>query len=239
MHQRVLCMHLQLNNKVITTGRCRERVNSHKTSSETVSVKQAARSINSPPVYKLGVEGKVIRFAVDSGARISVLLTETYDKLFPHKQLKNCDRALMSVTGEKLSLLDKFRCQVKLPNKERCKLKLVVCYEQAKQGRHMDTEAKNTDLEHELLMVRVESQPNMGDWKSRHPHVFASCPKDCIKGFKANLFVNEDATPVFYKSYSVPYALKENSIIEGILKRLPGVSCYLNDLLIAETCGRM
>ncbi|MDD9818931.1 MAG: RNase H-like domain-containing protein, partial [Gammaproteobacteria bacterium] len=158
---------------------------------------------------------------LDTGAAVTLVSESTYRRLWPYRPLQECPMKLRTYSGEQLTVLGQLHVQVQ-SGVQSANLPLVVV-----QGDGSSLLGRDW-----LLHLRL-------DWKEIH-HLQTTDPVERIllkheevfrkglgtlRGYKAKIYVDKQATPRFCKARSVPYSLRvkveeelDRLVQEGILE---------------------
>lgn len=186
-------------------------------------------------IVSVKINSENIEMEVDSGACFSIISAYQYEKFFKNSKLHKFDKKLTVVTGEKVKVLGAMNVHVsgilKSDENSLHKLELVVIERAdrkdflALMGRNwLDVLYRNwkdcfrvNSLESNNLIVK--------DCCNKYPEVFDEKYHGAIREFSAEVVMEESATPIFHKAYTVPYGLRDavskelDRLIEfGILK---------------------
>lgn len=189
-----------------------------------------------PFLLEVSVNKTLIKMEIDTGACRTVMHIEDKNKYFPNLVINNCAKRLFSVSGEKLKILG--ACTVivdDLQEKTRAhKCELIVVDSMRKFVPLLGRDWLDTLYSHwrnKLAINSVQSESKavntdvvIRNLKSKFPAVFSSVAAGTIKNFKVELNLTENAHPIFFKPYSVPYGKRD--AVEHEIKRL----CELNIL---------
>ncbi|KAJ8023976.1 hypothetical protein HOLleu_36568 [Holothuria leucospilota] len=186
---------------------------------ENVSVEYDLFTLTKKPIKpfttQVKVEGKMITMEIDTGAAVTVMSKAEFDKHWPDGKLplNGTNAFLRTYTGERVEVYG--QCDVKVTGKDKeAILPLLVI-----PGEHSTLLGRNWLLKipvdwGPLKQITAESVENVVE---RHSEVFAE-GLGKIKGYKAKLYLKEEATPRYVKARSVPFSLKEG--VEKELERL-------------------
>jgi len=195
------------------------------------------------------VEGKIIPFLIDTGAVRSVIPDLILKKYFPKHNLQETNLRLETYSGEKLHFQGQLNVCVNFKDKA-ITLPLLVLSDTydgtqpALLGRDwldilVPDWPKSIGLgSHLTKAIYTVNRQDFSDWglstntdsmietlKSMYPSVFKE-GYGTISGFKANIVLKPNSTPIFCSSRPVPYALKplvEKELLElernGVLER--------------------
>ena len=165
----------------------------------------------------LEVNGRMVDFQIDTGASLTVMTKNNFDKLFSSLPLQTSKKKLKTYTGEVVSVHGEVVVSVR---------------------------AKDQEKELSLLVVEGTGPPLLGrdwlnllglDWPSmcrlhytdtsdkletilgEHSAVFSDTP-GCLRSHKVKIHLRPEATPKFCKARQPPYAMRQR--IEEELDRL-------------------
>lgn len=188
---------------------------------------------NGPLLLEVSVNTKLIRMEVDTGACKSVIHVDDFNKQFSNGTLRLCDRKLFAVSGQELNIKGVQTVEVQdIENKNRfhkCELIVVqssrnfipllgrdwldILYPSWRQKLRISAidslrvESIDTTISKAVDKIKVDFST-----------VFASIAVGTIRHFKAKLNLIDEAKPIFFKPYTVPYGLRE--AVENEIKRL-------------------
>lgn len=191
----------------------------------SVSRDSGCESLVSPEAkwIKLNVSGINLDFLVDTGSGTSIISYTNFLKSFPKMQLQTFNGTLTSANGSKLSVKGFFIVNVKYGNGS-FRVPLVVVEKlscSAVLGRNwLDTFNPGWQLNlctsinvinNGKLAVKLDKQVAIiNKYKQMFPRAFSLLDNEKpIKTFKINIKLKDNVIPVFKKSYSVPYALRQ------------------------------
>lgn len=204
---------------------------SHLVKEEEVSDVEDASDINTiysvsqnlpkvaPITQKLKVNGMEVEFEVDTGCGVTIISKEQYSKLWKRTDMpewRSCNMNLKTYTGEKMGVLGQVTGRVTYQEVEK-KLAMVVV-EGA--GPNLLGRGWLSDLGLlPQLVNKVTMTPavKLSDVLDRHTEVFKE-ELGQLKGTTANIHVNPEAQPRFYKPRRLPFAVKP--LVEAELQRL-------------------
>ena len=167
-------------------------------------------------VVNLQLQGTPVEFELDTGAAVSVMAENTFNRLFPEQQLQRSSVRLKTYTGAKMHTLGAFGAEVAYGDQDPKQLSLVVV-----RGNGPTLLGRNW-LKHFVLdwntirSVQLEKDELLG-LLNEYADVFTD-KLGTIIPFKATLVVAPGATPKFRPPRPVPYALKP--LVEQELDRL-------------------
>ena len=160
---------------------------------------------NSPIVVDVELDGRSLSMEVDAGAAVSRISVKTYRALFPDETLQESTASLSTYSGQPLRVLG--QCEVEVcVSDQRSKLPLKV----------VEGEGPSLFGRDWLRTIRF-------NWKSicqiqwKELSVILEQYKE-VKGYKAKIVVDPNATPRYHKAWSVPYAMKVEEELERLQK---------------------
>lgn len=197
----------------------------------------AVNKIDQPVFVDMLISGEQLRMEVDSGAVCSLMSEDIYREKFGNLKYKPVTNVLKTVSGAKLSVLGEVQVSV-CKDGQTHKLAMIITRSRVRYpllGRswldvlvpdwrkHLDVSSGGSvkTLPAELIQPqsigRLESMTLAEEAKRRFPSVFEAVGPPIV-GFQADIVVKPNSTPIFHKSYPVPYALLEK--VEQELERL-------------------
>ena len=163
------------------------------------------------------VEDQELIMEVDTGASVTVISEATLGSIWPKQPappLQPTAVKLRTYTGEAIPVVGRLMVKVQYQGQEE-QLPLVAVAGDGPSLLGRDWLAKlKLEWKH---MFRVHAQESLQDVLERHDMVFKP-ELGRIKGVEAKRHINPEAQPRFYKSRSVPYALRQK--VEQELDRL-------------------
>ncbi|XP_037502705.1 uncharacterized protein K02A2.6-like [Rhipicephalus sanguineus] len=154
------------------------------------------------------VEGKPLNMQIDTGAAVTVVPEYVYDSHFAHVTCQPTKVTLRTYTGEQMTL--KGQCEVAVVYKGQSMILPVVVVKD--NGRRLPALLGRNWLEHLKLdwsaIGQVTAEDRAMSLRKKYPAVFSQT-MGTVKSFEAKISLNADATPVFCRARSVPFALKE------------------------------
>lgn len=186
----------------------------------------------------LTVEGKDIKFEIDSGSCFTIISHMDYCKYFKQITIEELGFPLNVVNGTNLDIVGKIKVNVMVKN-QRVTMNLVVIDCQNKfiplLGRDwMDIVFPGWRSFFNLnavSMISAISEPKVNEWireiKANYSELFDNNLKDPIKEFQVDIKVNDNAHPIFHKAYNLPFCMRDKVAIElermcdeGVLKKI-------------------
>lgn len=186
------------------------------------NAQEQARS--SPLQYELQMESKKVNMECDTGAVVSIISLQEFNKKFSHvpliKDNFNCSKSLCTVSGENLTEYGKANVWVEFCGIVRSLPLIVVELSHpfmALMGRNwLDVffplwrEQLSPNESYEIKRVSENKNQLINLIKSKYPRIVNSEIDTPIEGFTADLVLKKDATPVFHCAYTVPFRLKDS-----------------------------
>ena len=189
---------------------------------EEYPLNQLTQNSGSKPIeLNVDVLGKSISMELDTGAAVSLISEETYKKSFPDVSLQELTVKLKSYSGEDIPVIGQMEVLVKYNHQEGNLPLLVV------KGNGRSLFGRNwlsciTINWKEIHQIYSSSLKTVLD---HHKAVFQEGLGE-LKGYKAKITLDPQATPRFCKARPVPYALKakveeelDQLTAEGIIER--------------------
>lgn len=136
---------------------------------------------------------------------------------FNIKKLNKSNKSLTVATGEKLDVKGEIKVDVKFINIVRTlELKLIECKNRFKsllRRSWFDELMPEWRTKFQIKHLSVNHTVTASDSKDvylfqKFEKVFKNSGNSTITNFDVSLVVKEDATPIFHKAYTVPYALR-------------------------------
>ena len=184
---------------------------------DKLTIYRVSKSPAHPITVELEINQKRLTMEVDTGAAVSIISMDTYQKLFLDTKLNSSNLRLKTYTGEPMPVSGELDVEVHYGSQV-CTLSLTVVEGSGPSllGRdwlcHLTLDWKTIGLA-TLDMSRTQVEALQKKYKD----VF-SPGLGILKNFKAHISVKQGARPVFHRPRSVPFALKE--AIEVELARL-------------------
>ncbi|VDI55683.1 Hypothetical predicted protein [Mytilus galloprovincialis] len=172
--------------------------------------------------YKVDIQvnNKIIIMEIDTGASVSIMSEETYKEFESKFKLEPTSVKLRTYLGDSIPVLGRATVNVTY-GKENNKLPLFVVKRKGPNLLGRDWISKIQLNWKEIFAVHVlKDQPGLEETLSTYNDVFKD-ELGAIKGVKAKIYVDENATPKYFKARPLPYALKEKVELEleGLEKR--------------------
>ena len=231
---------------------CLKKKKDKKEEVKVITSKRPVQRINSvpgnhPARLTLEMDGKLFVFEVDSGARDNFCSTKTWTKL-GKPSLQTAPTRYITATGSFVPILGTFRAKVSRDNLT----KEIVFNVSSLQHLNIIGRTAICDLEINILSLLKGSSsttPSTGVnviEKDDQPELELreACKKlckgfpdlfkkelGCLKDFELEVAFKPDATPIFHKPWTVPYALQEdlNAAYEAGIKKGVWVPTSFND----------
>lgn len=171
------------------------------------------------PITKLlDINGKTVKFEVDTGCSVTIVTKTEYDKLCTAgnaQELQNCSLTLKTYTGDRVPTLGMAKVTVTYKDKIK-QLPLVVV---AGSGPNLLGRGWLKGLEMNCVYVHKteHSQLTLLNVLKLNGEVFKE-ELGTWRGPPAKIFIKENVTPKFYKPRPVPYAMRKK--VETELERL-------------------
>lgn len=173
-------------------------------------------------ITKVQLENKPVKMEIDTGASLSVISQKTLNNILDQGakiNMEPCDRKLRTYLGEPIPVVG--QCTVKVVcNSQTKNLPLVIVKGEGPSlmGRDWLSELKLDWAE--IFVTKLQSGTSLEDL-DRVLEKYGDAFKDglgTVKGIKAKIYVDANATPKYFKARPVPYALRDK--IEEELGRL-------------------
>ncbi|XP_071635762.1 retrovirus-related Pol polyprotein from transposon 17.6 isoform X1 [Temnothorax longispinosus] len=171
------------------------------------------------------VNGKQVKFEIDSGAAVSVMAQEHVSKLFPNSPIQQTQLKLVSYCKQNVKLLGYIVVTVRCRNKL-YKLNLYVTNEKrnALLGREWIFQLQDENNIKEFISsvnsihtIDTSYKNRLDALLQKYQSIMTSSISK-IKGIQAKLTLKKNAKPIFCKSRPVPFKLRP--LIEKELQRL-------------------
>lgn len=166
---------------------------------------------------ELKVAGKQINFVVDTAASVTVISETQYQKTLAHVALNNTDAKLKSYCNSSIPVVGCAEVEVEYEgSKHKLPLVIVGGSNVALLGRNW---LKFIKLNWKEMFQVSMVKPKAKEILDKHKNVFKPAgPEDRIRGHKANINIQPDSQPKFFKARPVPYVQLET--VEKELNRL-------------------
>ena len=191
---------------------------------EELPVFKIGDSISHPITVEVKVREQLLAMEVDAGAAVSIISKATYQKLFSREQLTEPSIKLRTYTGEPMSVVGQMLVPVQYGS-QRETLPLIVVGGNGPSLLGHDW-LKSIRLEWKTIGLLDAGGAEVDVLLKRHKVVFSE-ELGTMKNFKAHLTVKDNATPVFHKPRTVPFAMKDSIEMEferlekeGIVERV-------------------
>ena len=178
----------------------------------------SSQDSNSPPnpyVLEVELDEEPVQMEIDTGASVSILSSVTYEEKFTAKPLQASPVKLRTYADKPLQNLGSISVQVK-HNSQEMQLPVLVVAGNGPNLLGRDWLEK-LQINWKAINHLGGAREEVGQLCSEFPGVFQS-GLGTLKGFKASIKVDREATPVFCKARPVPYAMKP--LVEKELERL-------------------
>lgn len=168
------------------------------------------------------IQGKVVKMELDTGSAVSVLPYKQYKEHFNHVKLSKSLVTLKTYTGQKITPKGEMRCNVKFKGQEKeLNLQVVETQGPALFGRDWLSNIQLNWGEIKTFKLSKTSEGGMArkvdQLLQKYESVFSE-NLGTLKGYKADLKVEEGCQSSFHKPRQVPYALRPK--VEAELTRL-------------------
>ena len=184
---------------------------------QTYELHQLTGKSKTPPIMtSLLLDGNQIEMEIDTGASISLISQATFNAFWPGKQLTKKNIKLRTYTQQEIDVVGSFDVQVENGNKVHTLPLLVVKPDgPSLMGRDWLNVVKLNWSE--IMQVNVVNHSDLESVINDHESVFKD-ELGTLKGTKAKIYVDKEATPRFCKARVVPYAMRK--LVEDELDRL-------------------
>ena len=173
------------------------------------------KSKGTPPiVVKVEVDGKLVPMEVDTGASVTVMPVKLFESLWPGRHI--------DTTGVRLSGYSK----EPIPVKGCCKVNIVYQGQRVDKATLIVVDSMGPALFGRDLLSRIRlnwseihkmTSSSLQEVLNRYSSVFGE-GLGTLKGYKAKVRIDPEASPKFHRARSVPFALREK--VDKELKRL-------------------
>ena len=157
-----------------------------------------------PIVVTVNINSKPLQMEVDTGASLSIICEETFNKEFNQTELKPTDIILQTYSGEPLTILGMMDAKI-VYNDQSFILPLIVVKGHGPSlfGRSW---LKRIKLNWPSIYV-VTDKLSLNKVLDKHLRLFRE-DLGLLQGSTAKIFVSQEAQPRFHKAQPVPYYLK-------------------------------
>lgn len=178
-----------------------------------------------PVFMEVSVNNILIKMELDTGACRTVMHRRDQQKFLPRVKLRKCEKVLFSVSGQRLQITGMCTVRVKHKN-EMLDCDLIIVDSERNfiplLGRDwLDVLYPNWRAYFSVNAIDMESKHISGMIdciRKKFATVFSNISGGTIRDFTIDLEMDKDATPIFYKPYTVPYGLR--GAAETEIKRL-------------------
>lgn len=177
-----------------------------------------------PHELEVNLEGHTVMMEIDSGACASVVDQLFFYKFLSHVQLCHCNNSFLVLTGESIQVLGYASVGVTVGGVKRELILYIVKSNQSFKplmGRNWINVLWPTWRNFFSItsnnQVNTMSNNILVEISSKFPNIVQE-NNDSIKNFSADIVLEENSTPIFHKSYSLPY--KSREVVEKELDRL-------------------
>lgn len=174
-----------------------------------------------PPILIfMKINGKKVKFELDTGATVTVMGEDTFRNLFPRSRLKHSTLELKTYTGQQMDIVGETSIQVNYEQQQSQELNLVVVKGNGPTllGRNW---LKHFRLDWNGIKSVISQQNNHLNVLLKEYQDLFTDELGTIKPFKARLAVDSMAEPRFYRPRPVPFAMRP--VVEEELDRLERV----------------
>jgi len=154
------------------------------------------------------INGKAVTVEVDTGSDLTIICKQQFINLFPELKLHPADVNLSTLAGP-VEVLGAVSVSVNLPGGPVTKMSMTVVKGPLLGAKWLDMlfpewrkAFRATCFSHAVSDATVYVKKLL----EQYPSVFSEDGSSCIKGVEAHIVLKDDATLVFKKAYSVPYA---------------------------------
>jgi hypothetical protein len=181
-------------------------------SDDTYDLFSLGKSTDSVIWVDLEIQGKKIKFQLDTGASFTVMTKEIYDELFPEIPIKHTETKLSTYTGEEVEIFGQIEVNVKYEH-QNVSLPLLIVRGNgpALMGRDW---LQCIKLQWPKLL-HLNSE--LGTLLEKYDEVFSN-EAGSLKDVAIKIHVKHNTTPIFKKARHPPFALRKK--IEHELERL-------------------
>ena len=172
-----------------------------------------------PITVDMRVEGRPLTMEVDTGAAVSIISERTKAEVLPQMQLQSSNVILKTYTDQRMSVMGQLMVKVTYGQQNKHLPLLVVQGEgPSLLGRNWLTDIKLNWKEIGTI-ARVE-EDSLDTLLEKHKELFKD-ELGTIRNYQAELQLQPEARPKFFKARPVPFAIRE--AIENELDRLEGL----------------
>lgn len=182
------------------------------------SVRNSSKKKSDEILISLNINNVPCKLELNTGAAVTVIPEEIWQKDLGSIPLQKSNVTLRSYSGHSIPVYGETAVHVKYGSQE-LDLPIIVTKGKGVALMGRDWLSKIKLNWHRINAVRQANQPRpkLEDVVQQYPKLFDG-KLGTITGFTAQLKVNENATPQYFKSRPMPYALREK--VEKELKRL-------------------
>ena len=166
-----------------------------------------------PVMVTLLVDEQEVQMEVDTGASLSLISWNTYQKLKKKTRMRPSMTNLRTYSGERVKVLGILDVEVEYKKQKQALTLLVV------EGNGPSLLGRNwlTKIRLDWNSIYHMTSREVEATAARHPRLFEE-GLGKLEGYQAKLHVDKDAKPIFCKARPVPYAMREK--VEKELDRL-------------------
>ena len=173
-------------------------------------------SSQKPISVEMEIDDTKVRMELDTGASVSVMSQETFENLFPQKQISPSSLRLKMYTGEQMQVVGEVQVFASYQSQPPQELPIVIV-----EGSGPTLLGRNwlhhIRLDWRSIKTVSSQQESLNEMLQRYAEIFTD-ELGTIKKHTVKLVVAPDANPKFHPPRSVPYALK--ALVEEELNRL-------------------
>lgn len=186
--------------------------------------------VSKGPVFiEVSVNGVILKMEVDTGACQSVIHRKDQLKLFPEATLSNYRASLSVITGDPVNIMGFINVNIaKITEASSVRENKLIVLDSKRNfiplaGRTwldilfagwrtfflMDFTCSSSEKLNQVINNRVQIDNFVKGIMSDYPNVFSKSATGTIKHFKIDIHLTDNAKPIFYKPYSLPYGLRD------------------------------
>lgn len=186
-----------------------------------------------PTLLEVNVNDKIVQMEIDTGACQSVFSEADKNELFPNITIHKYKSNISVVTGDPVKVLGYIKVTISKPDSvEKHSAKAIVIATKRKftpllgrtwldifyhGWRNFFSNTDKTTKHKKNVVNGMTQQPTFDKEKfvqtlvADYPNVFSNKSTGTIKHFKIDINLKENAKPIFYKPYTMPYSLRERT----------------------------
>ena len=177
-----------------------------------------------PLTVSVTLDSQQLPMEIDTGASLSVMSLSTFKKHWPERQLLESHVILRTYSGEKLSVEGKVDVEVRYKGQQFTLPLYIIDGCGSTLFGHNWMKVIRLDW---LELHAIRSDSTVETLIAKHSQLFQP-GLGTLRGFKVHLHVDSTVKPVYFKSRSIPYAMKskvdaelDRLLQEGILEPVP------------------